>query len=196
MFLDFRMSNNETSVPHRLEIKMRKTMLLKNAFVVIAALVSFGPIEHVHSAEALPESQEIKIDIPVKLKKAQVVFNMDHLAFAGDQPIGLKYMNLMVQRLDEAKVKGRVYAVFHGDAGYMTLNDEAYNAFRGVKTGNPYKDQIVDLLKRGVQIEECAVTMKTRKWENSDLIDGVKVNTGAIARLLELNQQGFYEVHP
>lgn len=171
-------------------------MKYKIALIAFLAVSAVASSDKAFSAETASGSEDLKIDVPVKLKKAQVVFNMDHLAFAGDQPIGLKYMSLMVQRLDEAKVKGRVLAVFHGDAGYMTLNDEAYNAFRGIKTGNPYKDQIQDLMKKGVQIEECAMTMKTKKWKNADLMEGIKVNTGAVARLLELNQQGFYEVHP
>lgn len=31
----------------------------------------------------------LHIDIPVALKEARVVFNMDHLAFEGDNPTGL-----------------------------------------------------------------------------------------------------------
>jgi hypothetical protein len=34
----------------------------------------------------------LRIDIPVALKEARVVFNMDHPAFEGDNPTGLNYM--------------------------------------------------------------------------------------------------------
>ncbi len=105
-------------------------------------------------------------------------------------------MTLLKERFEREKISGKIIAVFHGDAGYMTLEDESYNANRNVTTGNPYKAQIQELIKNGVQIEECAMTMKAKKWHNKDLFPGVKVNTGAIVRLLELNQQGFYEVHP
>jgi intracellular sulfur oxidation DsrE/DsrF family protein len=55
----------------------------------------------------------------------------------------------------------------------MTLNDNAYNAYRKISTGNPYKDLIVMLLKQGVQIEECAVSMNAHGWGNEDLLPGV-----------------------
>ncbi|MCE5330057.1 hypothetical protein LLG07_06980 [bacterium] len=49
------------------------------------------------------------------------------------------------------KTKGQIIGVFHGDAAYMTLNDEAYNTYRKVTTGNPYKELIAELIKQGVQ---------------------------------------------
>ena len=106
----------------------------------------------------------IHVDIPVVLEKANVVFNMDHLAFAGDLPVGINYMYLLANRFKEMKTKGQIIGVFHGDAAYMTLNDEAYNAYRKVTTGNPYKELIAELINQGVQIEECAV----RALQNSD----------------------------
>ncbi len=170
-------------------------MLMRN--LLILAIVFVGShFSAALAAEAEFVSAEVKIDIPVHLKKGNIVFNMDHLAFSGDQPVGLKYMALLKERFEREKISGKIIAVFHGDAGYMTLEDESYNAYRNVKTGNPYKAQIQELIKNGVQIEECAMTMKAKKWLNKDLILGVKVNTGAVVRLLELNQQGFYEVHP
>lgn len=45
--------------------------------------------------------------------------------------------------------------MFHTNAGHVTLHDIAYNADRNIATGNPYKDVISDLQKRGVQIELC-----------------------------------------
>ena len=38
---------------------------------------------------------KVVVDIPVVLEKANVVFNMDHLAFAGDLPVGINYMHLL-----------------------------------------------------------------------------------------------------
>ncbi len=106
-------------------------------------------------------ASSIHIDIPVVLKKANVVFNMDHLAFAGDLPIGINYMHLLANRFKEQGTKGQIIGIFHSDAAYMTLNDNTYNTYRNVSTGNPYKGLIAELIKQGVQIEECAVSMKT-----------------------------------
>ncbi|MHB8894135.1 MAG: DsrE family protein [Candidatus Geothermincolia bacterium] len=86
--------------------------------------------------------------------------------------------------------------VFHGDAAYMTLTDKAYNAYRAVSTGNPYKELIAELLKQGVQMEECAVSMGAHNWINEDLLLGVKVNTGAVIRLIQLNQEGYVQIQP
>ena len=69
---------------------------------------------------------KIVVGIPVVLEKANVVFNMDHLAFAGDVPVGINYMHLLANRFREMNTKGQIVGVFHGDAAYMTLNDEAY----------------------------------------------------------------------
>ena len=138
----------------------------------------------------------IHVDIPVVLEKANVVFNMDHLALAGNLPVGINYMHLLANRFKEMKTKGQIIGVFHGDAAYMTLNDEAYNAYRKVTTGNPYKELIAELIKQGVQIEECAVSMKNHMWGNEDLLPGVKVNSGAVSRLIKLIQEGYVQIQP
>lgn len=138
----------------------------------------------------------IHIEIPVVLKKANVVFNMDHLAFTGDLPVGINYMHLLAMRFKEQGTKGQIIGIFHGDAAYMTLNDKAYNAYRHISTGNPYKGLIAELLKQGVQIEECAVSMKGHKWGNQDLLPGVKVNSGAVSRLVQLIQEGYVQMQP
>ena len=138
----------------------------------------------------------IHVDIPVVLKNANVVFNMDHLAFAGDLPVGINYMDLLANRFKELGTKGQIIGIFHGDAAYMTLNDRAYNVYRVVSTGNPYKNLIVELMKQGVQIEECAVSMKSHGWVNEDLLPGVKVNTGAVGRLIQLTQEGYVQLQP
>lgn len=139
---------------------------------------------------------EIRVDLPVTLKKAQVVFNLDHLAFAGDMPVGMKYMGLLAHRLKDLKAEGDIIGVFHGDAAYLTLNDAAYNAYRHVSTGNPYKGVLADLLKQGVHLEECAVSMKAHQWGNDDLLPGVKVNAGAVGRIIQLVQEGYVQIQP
>jgi intracellular sulfur oxidation DsrE/DsrF family protein len=170
---------------------MKKTNAL--ILVVITTILFSGKT---FAVEAAAENSEPHIDIPVKIQKANVVFNMDHLAFSGDQPIGLKYMKMLKERYEREKIKGQIIGVFHSDAGFMTLTDEAYNAYRNIQTGNPYKAQILALIDKGVQIEECAVTMKAKKWTNKDLLPGVKVNAGAVIRLIQLHQEGYYELQP
>ncbi len=142
------------------------------------------------------EEHPIHIDIPVTLEKADVVFNMDHLAFSGDMSIGMNYMRLLSGRFREWHTAGHIIGVFHGDAAYLTLNDQAYNAYRKVTTGNPHREFIAELQKLGVQIEECGVSMKNHGWGNEDLLPGVKVNSGAVGRLVQLVQSGYVQIEP
>ncbi len=168
-----------------------RTSLLPGAMVVLLSMQA-GAVAR--AADAAPPP--LRIDVPVKLESAKVVFNMDHLAFQGDLPVGMKYMALVADRMSEQQVKASLVAVFHGEAGYMLLDDAAYDRVRKVSTGNPYKAIVASLLAKGIQLEACAVTMKGNGWGNADLLPGVKVDTGAVIRLVQLQQQGYAEIHP
>ena len=85
-------------------------------------------------------------------------------------------------------------AVFHTNAGHVTLHDRAYNLDRNVATGNPYRKLIEDLMARGAQIELCGATAKAHHWGNADLLPGVRVNTDAMARTTQLVQEGFVKI--
>lgn len=163
--------------------------------LLLALSSGAGPLRAAEAKDDRPQ-HAIHIDVPVTLKKARVVFNMDHLAFSGDMPVGMKYMGLLAKRFKELNTDGGIIGVFHGDAAYLTLNDQAYNAYRHATTGNPYKGLLADLLKQGVQIEECAVSMKAHNWGNEDLLPGVKVNTGAVGRIVQLVQEGYVQIQP
>ncbi len=167
-------------------------------FILTAILLCCGLKQYVWagSTNGAKAEHPIHVDIPVTTEKANVVFNMGHLSFAGDLPVGIKYMHLLAGRFKELGTQGRIIGIFHGNAAYMTLNDKAYNAHRNVSTGNPYKGLLAELLKEGVQIEECAVSMKGNGWDNDDLLPGVKVNTGAIGRLIQLAQEGYVQIEP
>jgi intracellular sulfur oxidation DsrE/DsrF family protein len=55
---------------------------------------------------------------------------------------------------------------------------------------------IAELQAQGVQIEECAMSMKLQKIRNEDLLPGVKVNSGVNPRMVQLMQQGFVRLQP
>jgi intracellular sulfur oxidation DsrE/DsrF family protein len=63
-----------------------------------------------------------------------------------------------------------------------------------VATGNPYKQLLADLMKRGVQVELCGATAAVHKWGNADLLRGVQVNTDAMSRISQLVQEGFVQI--
>lgn len=158
-------------------------------------VVLMVPSAPILAADTAPAG-ELKIDVPVQLRASKVVFNMDHLAFAGDQSVGLTYMKLMLQNYKASQTPLQIIAVFHGAAGYFLLNDAAYNKVRKSEKGNPLKDAIASLQAAGVEMEECGQTAKNNGWVNADLLPGVKVNSGANLRLVQLMQEGYVQLHP
>ena len=121
---------------------------------------------------------------------------MDHLAFAAGEPIGLIWMKVMVKRFKADQTRWQIVAVFHGAAGYLLLNDAAYNKAQKSAQGNPFKDQIAELQRDGIEFEECAQTARDYGWHNADVLPGVKFNTGANFRIVQLVQDGFVQLHP
>jgi intracellular sulfur oxidation DsrE/DsrF family protein len=166
-------------------------VLLAGAF-----FISFDPTYSGDRADAEGD-QALHIDIPVKLEKANVVFDIGHLVLNGDMPFFLGDMDLLASDLSHWNVKGEIIAVFHGDAAYLLLNDDFYNSNRHVQTGhpvqtgNPYGKLIAGLMEQGIQIELCGATAAANHWINKDLLPGVKVNTNAMVRVTQLEQKGF-----
>jgi len=136
----------------------------------------------------------LHIDIPVQLEEVKIGFNIAGLAFEGDLPASIFHLQLITNDIANWNAKAQVIAVFNTNAGHPLLNDQAYNAERGITTGNPYKDLITDLMSRGVHIEMCGATAAAHGWGNADFIPGVKVNTDAMARMAQLGQEGFVEI--
>ena len=136
----------------------------------------------------------LRIDIPVRLGELRVAFSIADLAFEGDLPASIFHLQLITNDIADWEAKAQVIAVFHTNAGHVTLHDQAYNADRMVSTGNPYKELVADLVKRGVQVELCGATAAVHHWGNEDLLPGVKVNTDAMARMSQLVQEGFVQI--
>jgi intracellular sulfur oxidation DsrE/DsrF family protein len=130
----------------------------------------------------------------VKLAEVKVAFSIGALMFEGDLPASIFHLQLIERDIASWMAKAQVFAVFHTNAGHVTLNDDAYNAERNIATGNPYKGLVADLMRRGVQIELCGATAKIHNWGNAELLPGVKVNTDAMARTTQLVQQGFVKI--
>ena len=92
------------------------------------------------------------------------------------------------------EAKSQIVTVFHTNAGHVTLHDIAYNADRGITTGNPYKGLVADLIKRGVKVELCGATAGVHNYGNVDLLPDIKINTDAMARTTQLVQEGFVKI--
>ncbi len=140
----------------------------------------------------------LHIQVPVVLKQAKVVFNMDHPAFIPHtrEPVGLSQMRMMVAKFNHDHTHWKIDAIFQGAAGYMVLNNKAYDRFMHVRTGNPYRGQIAHLIRAGIDVEACGVTMRAHHWGNRQLLPNIKVNAGALARIIQLEQRGYVQIHP
>jgi hypothetical protein len=161
---------------------------------VAALFVSVGAVYPEDNAGARSD-RNLHIDIPAKPdKEVNVVFSIDRLALNGDMPIALGHLELLVHDYRELNANGRLIAIFHADAGHVTLDDRAYNAASHVTTGNPYKELLVGLMKKGVQVELRGATAKAYHWGTDDLLPGVKVNNDAMVRLTQLGLEGCVQI--
>jgi len=136
----------------------------------------------------------LQIDVPVKLADVKAVFGVAALAFQGDLPSSVIHLQRITSDIADWSATSELVAIFHTDAGHVTLHDKAYNAERHIGTGNPYKNLIADLMSRGVQVELCGATARIHHWGNEDLLPGITVNTDAGARMIQLVQQGFVKI--
>lgn len=143
----------------------------------------------------MPTSDKsLHIDIPVTLEQLKIAFSIASLAFEGDLPASIFHLQLITKDIREWGAASEVVAVFHTNAGHVTLNDNAYNADRMIATGNPYKGLLNDLMSWGVAVELCGATAAAHGWGNADLLPGIRVNTDAMARISQLVQQGFVQI--
>lgn len=143
----------------------------------------------------MPESvSTLTIDVPVHLEQVASVHSIGSLQFEGDLPAALFHLQLITDDIAEWKARSEVIVVVHTNAGHVALNDHAYNASRNISTGNPYKDLVAELVSRGVKMELCGATARANGWGNADLLPNVRINLDAMARTIQLVQQGFVKI--
>ena len=149
-------------------------------FVVACSFIAVG------SLWAQDNSQPaLHIDIPTRLEKANIVVDFGHAVFNGDMPFALGDINLLATDLRDWNAKGQVVVIFHGDAAYLVLNDETYNANRHVASGNPFKKALNNLMAHGVQLEVCGATAKGNHWGNALNEGGIVAGLAASTRIVE-----------
>ena len=138
----------------------------------------------------------LHLDVPAKMEKANVAIDFGHAVFAAPYVLfALGDINLLATDVRDWNAKGQIIVIFHGDAAYLILNDETYNAKRNITTGNPYKKLLNGLMGMGVQLELCGATAKANHWGNANLLPGVKVNVNAMVRLAQLEQAGYAMIY-
>jgi intracellular sulfur oxidation DsrE/DsrF family protein len=138
---------------------------------------------------------QLRIDIPTQLEKENVVVDFGHLVMNGDMPFALGDIHLLADDFRQWGTKGKIIVIFHGDAAFLVLNDSTYNMNRKTTTGNPYKGIFDELTKEGVQLELCGATAKGNHWSNANLLPEIKVNTNAMVRVTQLEQEGYSMIY-
>lgn len=144
-----------------------------------------------YSALSVLRQEAIRIDVPVDLAKADVVFNI-----MNPQPIPGKQNSLFLAQvmtgvLSQRGTPKNVIMIFHSGAAAFACGDSTFNRLTGTSSGNPYKSQISDLQKAGVHTEICVKSMEFQKITRNQLLPGIKVNGGALLRVIELTQKGY-----
>jgi intracellular sulfur oxidation DsrE/DsrF family protein len=170
-------------------------MRLASAVRTTLAALTLATLAGVAGAQTAP-TPALRIDVPVVLKEARVVFNMDHLVFEGTVPTGLAWMKRNTESFIRDRTSYQVFAIFHGPGGFMLLNDASYDRVRKTTGGNPHRTLIAELQRLGIRFEECGETARLNGWTNADLLPGVQVTTSAILRLIQLGQDGFVQIQP
>jgi intracellular sulfur oxidation DsrE/DsrF family protein len=170
-------------------------MLMKMWTVAFVLCLGIGMSGFSQDKADTSRAPALHIDIPTRLDKANIVVDFGHAVFGGDFPFALGDIHLLSNNLRDWNAKGQFVVIFHGDAAYIALNDETYNAIRHVATGNPYKGLLNQFRSQGVQLEMCGATAAGNHWGNANLLPGVKVNVNAMVRLTELEQQGFTMIY-
>lgn len=168
---------------------MTRTKWLLGLFLA-CLFVSLGAVWASKNAVA-QTGPALRIDIPTKLDKANVVVDFGHAVYIGDTLFALGDINLLADDVREWNATGQIVVVFHGDAAYLILNDETYNSNRHVATGNPHKKILNALMEKGVHLELCGATAKGNNWGNANLLPGIMVNVNAMVRVTQLEQQGY-----
>jgi intracellular sulfur oxidation DsrE/DsrF family protein len=79
----------------------------------------------------------------------------------------------------------------------LVVHGAAVKAFEDISVHPDLKDSFVKLKSDGVSFAACGNTLKSLKWEVSDLVPGfVRVDQGGVVRLAELQSQGYVYLRP
>jgi intracellular sulfur oxidation DsrE/DsrF family protein len=147
----------------------------------------------IHGGLSFAEEKRIPIGVSIQ-KDIRVVYQVRNDDWKGGVGQALHYLKKLVDAYDSLTIvqdDRSIHAVFHDSAGYWMLTDKSYDKFKGTQVGNPNKNIIEALVKRGVSIELCAQTMKSRGWSDEDILPEVKIVVGAYPRIIDLQLRGY-----
>ena len=153
------------------------------------------------------KNTSVCVDIPVKLKKAKIVFNMDTDSVDGNgNSNGLKHMFLMGKVMQEGIKRGLIRPQDVSIIGIMHGSALKWATKAGSEPQRRFMNAIFKLKREGVniQLEACAVTMNGAGLTKKDLYTydaagdpdpkaggRIYVNQGAFGRELYLQNHGY-----
>ncbi len=170
-----------------------KTSLLLLLFTASNLVLAAGP-----TATNEPDPfalSETKIVTITKKKNVRVVYDVKDDVWDAGIGKALYYARGLVQSYDALGVpqkERKISIVLHGPTAYWVLNEATYRQFKNDEFAfNPNEHVIQELLKLGVSVEVCNVSLRGKGWTGQDLLPGVTVVRDAYTRLIDLQQQGY-----
>lgn len=142
---------------------------------------------------AVPTAAAEKEIIPIQVRKdLRLVYQVtDDLAYEGVNK-GLFYAKKLIDTYEREGIHltdVNMHVVYHGTGLAAVVNDEARERL-GVKASNPNREILAELIKRGVKVELCENTMRTRGVKPEEVLVGVSLVVGAYPRLVDLQLMG------
>jgi hypothetical protein len=115
-----------------------------------------------------------------------VAFSVPALTFEGDLPASIFHMQLLKTDAEAWTADAEIVAVFHTNAGHVTLNDQALRAQCRDWKSLPHTDRRAARTwrSRPAVRRDC----EGSQVGNADLLPGIDVNTDAMARMTQLVQ--------
>lgn len=132
--------------------------------------------------------------LPQVRENIRAVYPVGKDAWEGGVGEGLAFLRELLAKYEEADIplsEVHISTIYHDQAAYMLLKDEAFKRIGKKRRGNPNKDIIRELWDKGVSIEICAVSMKKLKIREADLLPEVSVVQSTFTRTIDLEMQGY-----
>lgn len=138
---------------------------------------------------------------PVKIIKIKVrhdikvVYDVDQNNMFAGVGRGLFMVRGLLEsykNLGVAQNQFHIVVVVHGSAVYWTLNNKTYEQYmQNPFNPNPNAHLIKQLIKHGVSIDACNVSLHSHHWNANDVMPGVHVVFDAYTRMIDLQMRGY-----
>ena len=169
------------------------SLIFLGSYLTIAAAMfstSFVYAAQETVSKSNPEIIKIK-----KRKNIRIVYDVSHNDLTAGIGKALYYARGLIEAYKDMGVTPKdlkISVVVRGAAAYWLLKPDAYQMHvSDIFAFNPNEKVVADLIKLGVSVEICNVTMKSRGWQPEDILPDVKLVHDGYTRIIDLQQQGY-----